>query len=621
MTVGSSLDALLAQLSSELVRTFLLASLPVLVLYLYRRFLHVPREERAVRFQWTAPEEINSSWTSRTLPSPSIHSHLADPTLLPSDADTSSKRSYITAYAPASAKHLATIPSLNEHEIRERIGRAEAAQKRWRNSSWARRRRVLRSLLEWCVREQEALARFASRDSGKTLIDAAFGEILTTCEKLRWTIANGEEILKPESRPTNLVLAHKVSKVVYEPLGVVAAIVSWNYSFHNALSPIIASLFSGNAIVVKPSENVAWSSLIFIEAVRSCLEACGEDPNLVQIVVTLPESVEALTGDPRIKHITFIGSEEIGKKVAVKAAEVGTPVLLELGGKDPCIILPSADTKFFTNTWMRGVFQSMSQNCIGIERFLVHSSLYSSFVETMSSRIAALQPGDVLSPEADSKQIDVGAMVTDRLFDQLEGLIEDAVKQGARCLVGGKRAQKEDVGEGHYFQPTLLVDVTPDMAIAQQEIFAPVMTVLKYDTLEEAVQIANGTRYGLGASVFGRDKKQCRWVMERLDCGMVCSNDFGVFYLNQSLPFGGTKASGNALRFAGPEGLRGLCNVKAVTEDRFHGLIQTGIPPLLAYPIRSGRVSWAFVSGLVKLMYGRNAAERASGIVSLVTAK
>ncbi|GAA5972474.1 hypothetical protein JCM3765_001212, partial [Sporobolomyces pararoseus] len=420
---------------------------------------------------------------------------------------------------------------------------------------------------------------------------------------------------------TNLLLAHKVSKVVYEPLGVVSAIVSWNYPVHNALSPIIAALFSGNAIVVKPSENVAWSSLQVIEAVRSCLAACGEDPELVQIAVTLPESVEALTGDPRIKHITFIGSEEVGKKVALKAAEAGTPVLLELGGKDPAIILPSADTKFFFNTWMRAVFQAASQNCIGAERFLVHSSLYDSFVATAESRIKDLKLGDVLSANAAGKQIDVGAMVTDRLFDQLEGLIRDAVDAGARCLVGGKRASKELVGEGHYFEPTLLVDVKPDMLIAQQEIFAPVMTVLKYDTLDEAVEIANGTRYGLGASVFGKSKRDCRYVMDRLECGMVCSNDFGVFYLNQSLPFGGAKASGNAGRFAGPEGLRGLCNLKAVCEDRFHGTVQTGIPPLLSYPIKSGKGAWKFVSGLVGFVYGKDSSQRLGGIWKLISAK
>ncbi|GAA6021484.1 hypothetical protein JCM10207_005774 [Rhodosporidiobolus poonsookiae] len=618
MTVGSQLDALLEQVDAQLLRTVALAALPVIA-FLVASYFRIPSDEQAVRFAWTAPEEISSSWSSRVLSSPSLTTHLSDPSLLPADANAQLKRSYITAYAPASAQHIATIPSLNADEIRERIRRADQAQKTWRDSSWARRRRVMRSLLEWCVREQESLAKIASRDSGKTMIDAAFGEILTTCEKLRWLIANGQDALKPDYRPTNLILAHKVSKVVYEPLGVVAAIVSWNYPLHNALSPIIASLFSGNAIVVKPSENVAWSSLIFIDAVRACLEACGEEPELVQCVVTLPDSVEALTGDPRIKHITFIGSEEVGKKVAIKAAEVGTPVLLELGGKDPCIVLPSADIKFFTNSWMRGVFQSMSQNCIGVERFLVHSSLYDTFSSTMAPPIAALRAGDVLAQGAADKQIDVGAMVTDRLFDRLEEMIEEAVSQGARCLVGGKRAT--DVGAGHYFQPTLLVDVTPSMAIAQQEVFAPVMTVLKYNTLEEAVALANGTRYGLGASVFGRNKRDCRWVMDRLECGMVCSNDFGVFYLNQSLPFGGAKASGNALRFAGPEGLRGLCNIKAVTEDRLHGLVQTGIPPLLAYPITNARASWRFVSGLVSLVYGWDARERARGLWGLVSAK
>ncbi|GAA6059804.1 hypothetical protein JCM10212_003699 [Sporobolomyces blumeae] len=621
MTVGARVDALLEHVDRETLSTLALGALPLVLAAVYFQFIHVPLAERPVRFKWSAPPEISPTWTSTVIDTPSIDSHLSDPTLLPVKGSSSDSRKYVTCYAPASAQHLSTVASLNPNEISQRIANAERAQRKWGSSSWTRRRKVLRSLLRWCVDEMEGLAKMASRDSGKTLVDAAFGEILTTCEKLRWTIANGEDCLKPDYRSTNLLMAHKVSKVVYEPLGVVAAIVSWNYPVHNALSPIIASLFSGNAIVVKPSENVAWSSLHVVEAVRSCLAACGEDPELVQIVVTLPDSVEALTGDPRIKHITFIGSEEIGKKVALKAAEVGTPVLLELGGKDPAVILPSADVKFFMNTWMRAVFQAASQNCIGAERLLVHSSSYDAFVAEATLRVRDLRLGDVLSPDAASRQIDVGAMVTDRLFDQLEQLIRDAVKQGARCLVGGRRASRETVGAGHYFEPTLLVDVAPEMAIAQQEIFAPVMTVLKYDTLDEAVSIANGTRYGLGASVFGRDKRECRYVMDRLECGMVCSNDFGVFYLNQSLPFGGAKASGNAGRFAGPEGLRGLSNVKAVTEDRVHGWVQTGIPPLLAYPITSGQGAWTFVSGLVRFVYGHDVRQSLGGISGLVSAK
>lgn len=168
------------------------------------------------------------------------------------------------------------MPALDGDEVRERVRKAVHAQRAWRSSSWARRRRVLRSLLEWTVDHAEALSKVASRDSGKTLVDAAFGEILTTCEKLRWLVANAEQALKPDYRPTNLLLAHKVSKVVYEPLGVVAALVSWNYPLHNLLGPIVAALAAGDAIVVKPSEQVAWSSLIFVEAVRDCLTACGE---------------------------------------------------------------------------------------------------------------------------------------------------------------------------------------------------------------------------------------------------------------------------------------------------------------------------------------------------------
>jgi len=175
----------------------------------------------------------------------------------------------------------------------------------------------------------------------------------------------------------------------------------------------------------------------------------------------------------------------------------------------------------------------------------------------MRDRISLLQLGDVLSPDAAGKQIDVGAMISDRLFGELEDLIAEAVKEGARCLVGGERAQKDVLGAGHYFQPTLLVDVcvpfrcssrghalddtcshelppldsTPSMRIAQQEIFAPVMTVMRYETLDEAIALANGTRYGLGAAVFGRSQKECRYVMDGLECGMVCSNGVFLFSL------------------------------------------------------------------------------------------
>lgn len=300
----------------------------------------------------------------------------------------------------------------------------------------------------------------------------------------------------PQPPSTNMILAHKVSHVHFEPVGLVCAVVSWNYPLHNLLSPIIAALFAGNAIVVKPSEHVAWSSLHFVRAVRAALVACGHSPELVQVVTCLPDSVEALTGDMRLGHLTFIGSEEVGRKVAIKAAEAGTPAVLELGGKDACVVLDSADVAFFADTWMRAAFQAAGQNCIGVERFVVHAALYQRFVDEMVPRVHALRLGDVMSVPigAGAKarpRIDVGAMVTDRLFDRLEGLIQEAVRDGARLLIGGKRFTHPDHPQGHYFEPTLLVDVTPTMAIAQQEVFAPVMTVIKVASKEEAVAVAS----------------------------------------------------------------------------------------------------------------------------------
>ncbi|KAK4053594.1 Meiotic Sister-Chromatid recombination aldehyde dehydrogenase [Microbotryomycetes sp. JL221] len=611
MSVGQTIDAWIDSLPKHTGTTLAVIAIVFVVAKLVA-FARVPTRERAVRIVWPCPEQAKPGWQGKRLQHPTISSHLSDSSLLPSNVDKT--KSYITCYAPASGYHLATIPSMSKQDIQLSIDKAERAQLKWQTSSFTRRRRVMRTLLQWCQQDMQTIAWISSRDTGKTMIDAAFGEILTTCEKLRWIINNGQQYIVPDKRPTNLLLAHKQSQVRYEPLGVVAAIVSWNYPAHNALSPIIASLFTGNAIVVKPSELVAWSTLHYIDAVKKCLIACNEDPELVQCCITLPDSVEALTGSDRIKHITFIGSEQIGQKVAMKGAEVGTPVLLELGGKDPCILLPSADIRFFTPTWMRAVFQAAGQNCIGVERLLVHDSIYDTFISSVQPLVANLQLGDALAN--DNQQVDVGAMVSDRLFAQLESLIKEAVAEGARLLVGGSRAT--GLKGGHYFQPTLIVDVLPTMRLAQQELFAPVMAVFKYHSIDEAIDIANGTRYGLGASVFGKDKRQCDYVVDRLQCGMVCTNDFGVYYLNQSMPFGGCKSSGYS-RFAGPEGLRGLCNLKSVTRDRTN-LVQTSIPPLLRYPIVNAKAAWQFEQGLVQFAFAQSVLGRIKGIIKLISA-
>ncbi|KAG8934944.1 Meiotic Sister-Chromatid recombination aldehyde dehydrogenase [Tulasnella sp. 418] len=280
-------------------------------------------------------------------------------------------------------------------------------------------------------------------------------------------------------------------------------------------------------------------------------------------------------------------------KVMTAAAVNLTPVVLELGGKDPAIILPNTDLERWASTWMRGAFGASGQNCVGIERFIIHRSQHDEFINLMAARIRKLRLGSVLSSSEEGfvSVVDGGSMISDARFAELERLVKAAEHDGAQVVTGGERWTHAYLEEGAYFPPTLIGHVNENMEIAQTEVFAPIMLVIPYDDVQEAVAIANGSRYGLGASVFGRSQSEAVIVAHQLECGMVSINDFGVFYLNQDLPFGGVKGSGFG-RFAGPEGLRGLCNTKVLVTDRWPWLVQTKIPAALDYPIRSLVTSW-----------------------------
>ncbi|WVR07962.1 hypothetical protein IAU60_005005 [Kwoniella sp. DSM 27419] len=479
------------------------------------RFQMWRASRRVVSFTYPLPKEADKAWTGTIIPQPSLFSHKKDANLLPPETGaTGEERDHITCYDPSTGYHLLTLPLLSADEVSNQITRAHAAQPKWAKTTFAQRISFLRSLKAWVLRDMEGIVRVACRDTGKTEVDAVFGEILTTLSKLDWLIKRGEKTISPEKRPGNLLLAHKVSKVHYAPLGTVLALVSWNYSFHNILSPILASLFAGNTIVVKCSEQVAWSSMWFVGGVKACLRACGLDDEVVQLVACLPDVAETVTRNKLIKHITFIGSEPVGKKVAAAAAELMVPTCIELGGKDPAFILPDADLDFFASTWMRGAFQSAGQNCIGIELFLIHRSQYERFVEIMTPRVRALRPG-----------VDVGSLISHVPIERLTHLIKNAEASGAKVLAGGRQFEHPDYPAGAYFEPTLITDVTMDMDLANEELFAPVMTVVPYDHLVEAVTWLNKSRFGLGAGVYGRNRDLCRDVASRLECGMVAINE------------------------------------------------------------------------------------------------
>lgn len=571
-------------------------------------------------FRHNAPEAADPEWESLRIHNANLRSHLTEPELLPHHF--MGERDYITCYDPANSLHIRTVIADTDREIHAKINRARDAQVSWAQTTFAQRRRVMRSLLKWLVENQEVCARVACRDTGKTLLDAALGEILTTCSKLEWLINHGEHALRPETRYSNLLMSYKKSQVIYEPKGVVAAVVSWNYPLHNAWSPILAAIFAGNAIVLKCSEHVVWSTDWFVGAIHKALEVCGHDADIVQTVSCWPDQAEILTRSPMIKHITFIGSEEVGRKVAVAATEHLTPVTLELGGKDPAIILPDTDLQRWASVWMRGIFQNAGQNCIGFERLIVHSDQYDELFEILTERAKKMRLGSVLAPSREGyiNTVDCGCMITNDRFDLLEQLIFEAHEAGAHMDVGGKQYQHPSSHGNTYFSCTVLGDVDPKSRIAQMELFAPVALLIRYDDIEEAINIANGTRYGLGASVFGPHQDLCLEVARELECGMVCINDFAIFYLNQDLPFGGTKASGYG-RFGGPEGLRSLTNPKAIVSDCWPSIMQTAIPKVLDYPVRSLVRSWDFISGLIILLYADTYRARFNGLVQLTKAR
>ncbi|KAI9752452.1 MAG: hypothetical protein M4579_005627 [Chaenotheca gracillima] len=607
--IRNALLQLASKSSGSSILGVVVASLLIICSIVYLR----AEDEAPVKYTVDVPAQCEAGWQGEVLRDPQIQ--------VPGSRA-------IQCYCPANGRLLGTVEAASPEVIDQAVERATSAQKEWATTSFGQRRRVLRTLLRYLARfglearsmlirdsyildNQEIISTAACLDSGKTRIDSSFGEILVTAEKLKWTILHGEKALRAERRPTNFLMSYKVNEVRWEPLGVVAA------CFHNLLGPIISAIFAGNGIVVKASEATAWSSLFFTDMVRSSLVACGHSADLVQSITCWPSEAAHLTTHPRISQMTFIGSRNVGRAVAASAAETLIPVCMELGGKDAAIILDDVrNLSQVISILMRGVFQSGGQNCIGIERVIACARVYEQLVAEVEPRVRALRVGSAL--DADGSDVDVGAMISARGFDTLERLIAEAVRAGARCLVGGSRYRHPAYPQGHYFSPTLLVDVRPDMAIAREETFAPIFLVMRAADTEDAIRLANSTEYGLGASVFGSNRRDLDRVVEASKTGMVSVNDFAVYYAVQ-LPFGGVRGSGYG-RFAGEEGLRSLCNTKSVCRDRFPSLIGTAIPKPLDYPIASPAKGWEMCRGVVELGYGVSLWSRVRGLMRILGA-
>jgi acyl-CoA reductase-like NAD-dependent aldehyde dehydrogenase len=502
----------------------------------------------------------------------------------------------IQCYDPATLERLGEVAVMDREQVEAIVGRARASQPRWAATSFEQRRAVLRDLLEWIVAHQSDICHLAARDSGKTLVDAAMGEVFPVCEKLRYTIAHGERDLSPEFRRPGFLL-HKRGRVEYLPFGVVAVIAPWNFPFHNMFCPLIPALFAGNAVVIKVSEWTSWSAAEYLEIVHRVLRKHGIPTDLVQIVTGWGETGAALVRSG-VDKVFFTGSPGNGRKVMATASDNLTPVVLELGGKDPLIVCDDANLRQAADAAMLGVFTACGQMCVGAERLYVFDEVYDEFVATMQQRVAGLRQGPPLGNGID-EIVDCGAMTMPAQLDIIASLVDDAIARGARALVGGRR---NDSLPGQYFAPTLLVDVDHSMRITQEEIFGPVMVVIRVRDEAEAIRLANDCPYGLGSSVFTRDAARGNRIAKQLRSGMTVINDYGVAYMMQALPFGGVGISGFG-RINGREGLRACCYEKAIVDDR----VPLG-QSVSFHPVRAH--SYELVESAVRVIYSRGFAAR-----------
>lgn len=498
---------------------------------------------------------------------------------------------FINVISPGTGEHIARVKADTTEDVHKKVRKARLAQKTWKTTTFAQRAAVLRVLKVYILEEQEDICAISMIDTGKTMLDANLGEILTTLEKLRWVEAEGPKILSPEKRTTGPMTGHKLATVEYEPLGVIAAIAPWNYPFHNLMNPVISSLFAGNAIVVKPSEHTVYSSVYFARIVRRALKICGHSPDLCQVLVGEGDVGKALI-ESDIDKVFFTGSTGIGKKVSETAAKRLLPTVLELGGKDCFIICEDAEVVHAADTCLRGTFQNAGQNCIGAERIFVHSKVKKQCVDRFIKAARSMRLG-----------VDMGAMTMGKVaIDRIQELVDEAVKDGAKVLAGGKAGVGEGIYDtGFFFQPTILDGVRPDMRIAQEEVFGPVLSIFEWKTDVQLVDMVNDCKFGLGSAIFTNDAKRGDRIMRSIRVGMGNINDFGTNYLCQSMPFGGTKESGSD-RFAGIEGLRGCCLTKSITRDRYP-MTKTRLPPHFKYP--TAKNAFNFCAEINYMMYSR----------------
>ncbi|MFJ7275003.1 NADP-dependent succinic semialdehyde dehydrogenase [Kitasatospora sp. NPDC098663] len=457
----------------------------------------------------------------------------------------------IASVNPATGEILETFEPLDAAGIEQRLARAEAAFHGYRTTPFATRADLLRRAADLLDQDREAIARTMTEEMGKPLT-ASRAEAAKCATAMRWYADRAEELLADEHpAPADVADSGAARAYVrYRPLGAVLAVMPWNFPFWQVVRFAAPALMAGNVGLLKHASNVPRTALALEELFRRA----GFPEGCFQTLLIGSGAVEGVIRDRRVAAVTLTGSEPAGRAVAATAADEVKKAVLELGGSDPFVVLPSADLDAAVRTAVRARAQNNGQSCIAAKRFIVHTDVYDRFTAAFTDAMRALRVGDPMD-----EATDVGPLASRQGRDDLEELVEDARTHGARVECGGGRPEGWDTG--YFYEPTVLTGITPAMRIDQEETFGPVATVYRVADLDEAVARANDTPFGLSSNVWTRDEGEQERFVRDIQAGGVFFN--GMTASHPALPFGGVKRSGFGRELSG-HGIREFCNITTV---------------------------------------------------------
>ena len=491
--------------------------------------------------------------------------------------DDAGARDTFDSLDPATDEVVGTYPIHTAEDVQAAVERARAAAGWWAGLGFAGRAERLQRWKGVLTRRSAQLAELVHAETGKPHGDAML-EIVLAIDHTNWAAKHAPKVLGRKRRSAGLLMSNHAASVEFQPLGVVGVIGPWNYPVFTPVGSIVYALAAGNAVVFKPSEYTPgvgrWLADTFADAVP-------EHP-VFQVVTGFGETGAALCR-AGVDKVAFTGSPATGKKIMAACAETLTPVLIEAGGKDALLVDQDADVTAAADAAVWGGMSNAGQTCTGVERVYVHEKVYDDFVAKVVGLAGSVRPG--ADPDAD-----IGPITMPRQLSIIKRHITDALSRGGRALVGGADA----VGD-RYVQPTVLVDVPEDAAAVREETFGPTLTIAKVRDMDEAVEKANATNYGLGATVFA--KARGMELARRLRSGMTAVNSVISFAGIPSLPFGGLGESGFG-RIHGPEGLKEFARPKAIARQRFKA------PLNLTTFSRTAKTD-ATVAKLVTLLHGK----------------